>query len=78
MIRKPLTEWKREDYLEARDIITDTRKKLGIYTGLRMTAAEARRVITELEKAGEYSTAEYIETIYHTEFKEAANNGKHR
>ena len=75
IIDRPIAEWKSEDYLEAREIITQARKNLGIYAPRRMTTLEAGMVLSELYKTGENHVAEYIANIYRYDFKEAAKNG---
>lgn len=71
IITTDFTQWSAADYLEARDIITKARHKLGIDTEgqrRRMTPAEARRVIAELQQAGETQVIKYIETLYKNNF----------
>ena len=69
IIATDFTQWNATDYLEARDIITNARHKLGIdTTGRRMTAFEAGQVIAELQKAGETQVIKYIETLYKNDF----------
>lgn len=71
IVTTDFNQWNAADFLEARDIITMARHKLGIDTEgerRRMTPFEAGQVIAELSKTGETQVIKYIETLYKNDF----------
>ena len=60
--------WTSDDYLEAREIITDARKNLDIYLeNTRMTNDEALLVYKQLMRQGDVMVADYLKDIYFLE-----------